>query len=214
MEANQVETKTLITSMAIIVSIELAMRLVLPKQPVDSMVILGVARALQVSLIILYLATWGQGVSCIGLAPSKMIAGFRKGMIWSVGFGIAVLLAFALLYMAGINTLALIHTRLPKEPGTIALFFLIGGMVAPIAEEVFFRGILYGFFRRWGVPVALLLSTLLFVLAHPISHQVFVPQVAGGILFAIAYEIEGSLLVPITIHTLGNIAIFTLSLTT
>jgi hypothetical protein len=45
------------------------------------------------------------------------------------------------------------------------------------------------------------------------SHQgVFVHQVVGGIVFAVAYEVEGSLLVPITIHVLGNMAIFTLSL--
>ncbi|MBW1742161.1 MAG: CPBP family intramembrane metalloprotease [Deltaproteobacteria bacterium] len=212
MEANQVETRTLITSLAIIVSIELAMRLVLPKHALDSMVVLGVARTLQVGLIILCLVTWGQGVSCIGLAPSKIVAGFKKGLIWSAGFGILVLFASAVLYMAGINMLALIHARLPKEPSTIALFFLIGGIVGPIAEEVFFRGILYGFLRRWGVLVALTFSTLLFVLAHSISHGVFIPQVVGGILFAVAYEVEGSLLVPITIHTLGNIAIFTLSL--
>jgi membrane protease YdiL (CAAX protease family) len=34
----------------------------------------------------------------------------------------------------------------------------------------------------------------------------------GGIVFAVAYEVEGSLMVPITIHVLGNMAIFALSL--
>jgi membrane protease YdiL (CAAX protease family) len=32
----------------------------------------------------------------------------------------------------------------------------------------------------------------------------------GGLVFAVAYEIEKSLLVPITIHVLGNFAIFSL----
>jgi membrane protease YdiL (CAAX protease family) len=214
MEAKQVETKTLIISLGIVFFVELAMRLILPKQALHSMALLGVARFLQTSLIVFCLATLGQGVSCIGLAPSKMVGGFKKGLIWSFGFGIVVLLTFAALYMAGVNMLALIHARLPKEPGTIALYLLVGGIVGPVAEEVFFRGVLYGFLRRWGVVAALTISTLLFVLAHPVSHGVFAPQVVGGILFAIAYEVEGSLLVPITIHTLGNLAIFTLSLIT
>jgi hypothetical protein len=94
----------------------------------------------------------------------------------------------------------------------LALFFLVGGMVGPAAEELFFRGILYGFFRRWGVIVALILSTLIFVLCHPIGHGIPVTRVVGGILFAVAYEVGGSLIVPITIHTLGNLAIFTISL--
>ena len=214
MEAKQVETKTLIISLAIVFCVEFAMRLILPEQVLHSMALLGVARFLQAGLIVFCLATWGQGVSCIGLAPSSMFSGFKKGLIWSAGFGIVVLLAFAALYMANVNMLALIHARLPKEPGTLALHLLVGGIVGPVAEEVFFRGVLYGFLRRWGVLVALTISTLLFVLAHPVFHGVFVPQVIGGILFAVAYEVEGSLLVPITIHTLGNLAIFTLSLIT
>jgi hypothetical protein len=91
---------------------------------------------------------------------------------------------------------------------------LAGALIGPVAEEIFFRGILYGFFRRWGIPAAVLLSTLLFILPHYHASGLAVPitQLIGGILFAIAYEIEKNLLVPITIHSLGNLAIFTLSL--
>ena len=71
---------------------------------------------------------------------------------------------------------------------------------------------LYGFFRRWGVVVAIVVSTGVFVLAHPISQGFPIPQAVGGIVFALAYEIEGSLMTPIVIHVLGNLALFTLSL--
>jgi len=124
MEAEQVQTKALITSIGIIIAVECAMRLVLPKQPFDSIIALGAARLLEVTLVILFLMIWGQGISSIGLVTSEMVAGFKKGLIWSVGFGIVVLLVFAVLYMAGINIMALIHARLPKEPRNIVLFFL------------------------------------------------------------------------------------------
>jgi membrane protease YdiL (CAAX protease family) len=101
---------------------------------------------------------------------------------------------------------------LPRRQSDILIFFLVGGIVAPVAEEVFFRGILYGFFRRWGVVVALVLSTAFFVLPHLGSHGLPITQIVGGVLFAIAYEIEGNLMTPITIHSLGNLAIFTISL--
>ena len=71
---------------------------------------------------------------------------------------------------------------------------------------------LYGFLRWWGVVIALVLSTLMFVLPHVAFSKIPLVQVVGGIVFAVAYEIEGSLMVPITIHVLGNLAIFTLSL--
>ena len=53
---------------------------------------------------------------------------------------------------------------------------------------------------------------MMFVLAHPIFSGIPLPQTVGGIVFAVAYEIDGSLMVPITIHILGNLTIFTLSL--
>ncbi|MEJ2731154.1 MAG: CPBP family glutamic-type intramembrane protease, partial [Deltaproteobacteria bacterium] len=58
------------------------------------------------------------------------------------------------------------------------------------------------------------LSTLLFILPHSHSSGLALPitQLIGGILFAISYEIEKNLLVPITIHSLGNLAIFILPL--
>jgi hypothetical protein len=213
MEAKQIDRKTLIISLAAIVSVEWSLRVVVSKGLFDSMVTLGAARLLEIILVILVLLIWGRGVSSVGLAPSRIIPGLKKGLVWSAGFGIVAFFAFVVLYVAGVNALILMQARLPTRLGQIILFFFIGGMLAPIAEEIFFRGILYGFFRRWGVLLAVALSTLLFVVAHPMSHQgVFVPQVVGGIVFAVAYEVEGSLLVPITIHVLGNMAIFTLSL--
>jgi membrane protease YdiL (CAAX protease family) len=87
----------------------------------------------------------------------------------------------------------------------------VGGLIAPVAEELCFRGIVYSFFRRWGILIALVASTALFVALHTFQGLPVV-QIVGGIVFAIAYETTGNLMVPITIHCLGNITIFTLSL--
>jgi hypothetical protein len=62
------------------------------------------------------------------------------------------------------------------------------------------------------VVVAVILSTLLFVLPHAIQQRSPITQVVGGIVFAVAYEVEDSLMVPIIIHVLGNMAIFLISL--
>jgi hypothetical protein len=141
-----------------------------------------------------------------------MVSGLKKGLLWSAGFGALGSIACVGLFAVSINPLTLIKARLPTQTGDLILFFIVGGMLGPVAEEVFFRGILYGFLRRWGVIVALILSTLIFVLCHPISHGIPVTRLVGGLLFAVAYEISDSLIVPITIHALGNLAIFTLSL--
>ena len=90
-----------------------------------------------------------------------------------------------------------------------AFVWLAIAILIPLGSFVLYNGVVK---QRWGVIVALVLSTLIFVLCHPIGHGIPVTRLVGGLLFALAYEFGGSLIVPITIHTLGNLAIFTLSL--
>ena len=212
MEANKIEIKTFFLSIAAIILIEAVASLVISRIKISPLIITSGARFLEITLITAIVLVRGEGLPSIGLAPSKMVKGLIKGLIWSAGFGIITFFAFIALFLIDINPLALIHTRLPVQTREIILFFFVAGIIGPIAEEIFFRGIIYGFFRRWGVLTALILSTIIFVLAHPTLSGIPVPQLVGGIVFAIAYEKEGSLIVPITIHVLGNMAIFTLSL--
>jgi membrane protease YdiL (CAAX protease family) len=212
MEAKKIELRTLLLCFTAVLAIELGTWVVTSRSPYHPMLILATARLLQILLIILIVLTWGKGFSSIGLARSERVSGLKKGLLWSAGFGALVSIASVGLFFAGINPLTLMKARLPTQPGDLILFFLVGGMVGPVAEELFFRGILYGFLRRWGVIVALILSTLIFVFCHPFSHGIPVTRLVGGLLFALAYEFGGSLIVPITIHTLGNLAIFTISL--
>jgi membrane protease YdiL (CAAX protease family) len=131
-------------------------------------------------------------------------------LIWSAGFATAAGALFAVLLLAGQHPLAMIRTPLPAEASQRILFFIVGGIVAPVAEEIVFRGIIFSYLRRWGLPAAVLISTAIFAALH--LPAVPVTQVVGGMVFAIAYHISGSLMTPILIHTLGNLAIFSLSL--
>ena len=213
MEAGKIKIKTVVVSLAVIVAIEVMAWLAVSGGADSLLLILGIARLLEISFIVLTVLILEGGVSAIGLSISGVTLGLKRGFVWSAGFGIIVLLVSMALFAFGINPIALGHARLPAgQGGELVLFFLVGGIVSPVAEEVFFRGVIYGFFRRWGVLVAVILSTLAFVLVHPAGSGIPLPQITGGVLFAVAYEKERNLLVPITIHILGNIAIFSLSL--
>ncbi|MFV9644192.1 MAG: CPBP family intramembrane glutamic endopeptidase [Desulfobacterales bacterium] len=214
MEADRIEIKTVLISVVVVAVIESAVGIAASTGAYSSVLLLGAARLLEAALIVLIVSTRERGLFSIGLAPSGMFSGLKRGFVWSAGFGIMVLLVSAAFFAAGINPLTLIHTRLPAGQGKLVLFFLVGGVVSPVAEEIFFRGIIYRFFRQWGVFAAVALSTLAFVLAHPPGSGFPLPQITGGILFAVAYEKEENLTVPITIHILGNIAIFSLALWT
>ena len=212
MESDRIQIDTLLISVATIVAVEVAARFLIPACASNPLIVLGTARILQTALIILTVINWGKGLSSIGLIPSSVVHGFKRGLVWSACFGSATSFAFIALFLMDIDPFALIKADLPKTAGQRLLFFAVAGLIGPIAEESFFRGILYGFLRRWGIVTALAGSTLLFVLAHSISYNVSLPQIVGGILFALSYEVEGSLMVPVTIHVLGNLAIFTLSI--
>jgi membrane protease YdiL (CAAX protease family) len=84
------------------------------------------------------------------------------------------------------------------------LIIVFAVAVAPVVEEFLFRFFLYGVFKRYfGRLVGIILSALLFAAAHT-HFPSFVPLFVLGSCFAIAYEWSGSILVPMTMHSLFN----------
>jgi len=188
----------------------------------NPLVAVGLARCLEMALILLIFVVLKKGVNgldALGLSRRLMNRGLRQGLIWSAGFGVLAGVGGFILFLLGMDPLALIHVGLPQTRSGVVLFFVVGGVIAPIAEELFFRGIIYGYLRKnvfggmrhWGIWPALIISTALFVMAHQTGSGIPLPQLAGGVVFCLAYEREKSLVTPIIIHSLGNLALFTLS---
>lgn len=213
METNEIKLSTLVASILGIAAIEFTARILISRNLLSPLSGVGLARVAEILFILILVILHEKRFSTIGLASTTASRGIKRGLIWSISFGLGAGIVLLILYFAGIKVSALFRMQLPAESSRLITFLLIGVLIGPIAEEIFFRGIIYGFFRRWGVPFAVILSTLLFVLPHSPSSGSAIPitQLIGGILFAVSYEIEKNLLVPITIHCLGNLAIFTLA---
>jgi len=212
MEAKKITLKTVAISIAAVLMTEVLFRPAIAALFVSPLPVIGITRMAEIILLILIVVQFEKSTGAIGLTPGEMFSGFKKGLIWSACFGIAAIVLFVLLYLAGINALRMLYSPLPHPKLIVLLYLLVGGVIGPFAEEIFFRGILYRFFRQWGVYTAVALSTLLFVLPHLTGGNIPFTQIVGGVVFAIAYEREQSLLVPITIHCLGNLAIFSTGL--
>ena len=212
MEAKKITMKTVVISIAAVLMTEVLFRPAIAALFVSPLPVIGITRMAEIILLILIVVQFEKSAGAIGLAPGEMFSGFKKGLIWSACFGIAAIVLFVLLYLTGINALRMLYSPLPHPKLLVFLYLLVGGVIGPVAEEIFFRGILYGFFRQWGVYTAVALSTLLFVLPHLTGGNLPFTQIVGGVVFAIAYEREQSLLAPITIHCLGNLAIFSTGL--
>jgi membrane protease YdiL (CAAX protease family) len=173
---------------------------------------IGILRIIEIIMLLSIARFCEKGTAAIGLEAASLLRGLRRGCLWSAGFAIVAGVSGIVLSLFGVNPLPLLRTNLPENPLSLSLFFLVGGIIGPVAEEIFFRGLVFGFFRRTGFWFALVFSTIFFVSLHSTASFIPISQLVGGIVFAVAYELEKSLLVPITIHVAGNLAIFSISL--
>jgi hypothetical protein len=98
---------------------------------------------------------------------------------------------------------------LPMERLALAVVTIL---LAPMAEEVLFRGILYPWIKQIGFPrLALWVSSLLFALVH-MNMVTFLPLLCLALVLAWLYEFTGNLLASITAHSLFNALNFALLL--
>ncbi len=90
----------------------------------------------------------------------------------------------------------------------LMLLATVGG---PIAEELFFRGLLYRYLRvRLGVVMGLAVSSLLFSALHA-NLLALVPVFALGLLLGWVYEKTGTLIAPMSIHIAHNASMLALA---
>ena len=86
----------------------------------------------------------------------------------------------------------------------IAVLVLIAVVLAPIIEELIFRGCLYRFLKsQTAILPAQIISGILFSLMHANIFS-FLPLALIGVLLARVYEKTGSILVSIWFHAFFN----------
>lgn len=85
------------------------------------------------------------------------------------------------------------------------VFFLVIGIIGPICEEIFFRGAIYGWFRRYYKPwIGILVSSLFFGVLHYETLLRMIFAISIGAYMAWMYERDKTLTSPMTLHILNN----------
>jgi uncharacterized protein len=146
-------------------------------------------------------------------APSATL-GLRRPLRSPLKFAAAAYIAyivFALAYGAVVHPHQRDITRDlgfgHGDLGTVVAGVLII-VAAPISEEIFFRGFIFGGFRRrLSFPVAAVLSAAIFGLFHYTGggSEAVIPQLAFlGLALAWVYEETGSIYPTIALHMLNN----------
>jgi uncharacterized protein len=172
-----------------------------------------------ISLLLLYSASLIDSVYWLGLR--------RRGQSWAA-IGIGSISRRWVLGALGLGLLLTVVTRLvsysiqaklghpnlypqldlfsPSELSWISIIgtILVGGVMVPFAEELFYRGVLYRFMReRWGIWIGALVSAVLFGAAH-LKLSLGIAVGIAGFVSALMYERSKSLWPSIIIHVVNN----------
>jgi membrane protease YdiL (CAAX protease family) len=168
--------------------------------------------AILMTMVVATIVTRNGGLRQTGINLRRIPAGFLGGIL-----GIAIVLPL-IFYINVIVAWGLNHWKQPNPPHELleilknhpsawlrAADVISAGLVAPIAEEMFFRGLLLTLLRNvfnssWP---AIFFSALAFALVH---HWSTWPQIFFlGCCLGYAYERSGNLWVSITMHAMFNL---------
>lgn len=148
------------------------------------------------------------GVSIFGMQPGRLPGAASKGLLWLIVTYPLILAVQAIVqrvFGTADDSQQIVRYFL-EHPGfkhRAAVIFM-AVIVAPVAEEVIFRGYFYGVIRRYGGRIpAILTSSLLFAAIH-----VHIPSIPGlallAVILCLLYERTATLWAPITMHALFN----------
>jgi len=134
-------------------------------------------------------------------------------------FKTVVLSTFAMLaYRAGVKIIVFLlhldakligaslqHLKVAERFHEYSWVLAVGSLfLAPITEEIFFRGMLYrGFRKRCSMEASTAVTALLFALAH-FRLYYFLPTFVMGMVACEVYEKRKSLVAPISLHLICN----------
>ncbi|MCA1646507.1 MAG: CPBP family intramembrane metalloprotease [Chloroflexi bacterium] len=155
--------------------------------------------------------TWTE----LGLRPLGLDYVVRMGLAAGLAGLVVIDIIGTLLAQVGLrpNQLEQFQFVLNEGPLAFVILLIAAGIVAPVVEEIFFRGFIFGLHRRrhplWQ---AYLLAAVLFTVLHNDPSRMNLPQMAGlsigicllAVMLAWLYQRTGSLYPGILAHAVNN----------
>jgi membrane protease YdiL (CAAX protease family) len=145
-------------------------------------------------------------------APKRELFALRRPRSWPAALGIAILICVAMLLLSAAISPFLDpaaeqglvpETWPPPEPAAFGLNAVVVVAIAPMVEELTFRGLGYTLLERFGQAAAIVGTAVAFTLAHGLIEAA--PQIFGLALgLAILRARSNSVYPPILLHASFN----------
>jgi membrane protease YdiL (CAAX protease family) len=149
--------------------------------------------------------------SYFGWAAAALVAAFAVGIVYQY-----VVDAFDIGFLQQ-QECDQIPSEIHNDHLLLAVTAVYAITLAPISEEMFFRGFaLQGLWRAWGVVAGIVVSALLFgglhVIGNPELYKSMIPLSAVGAIFAFVFYRTGSIVPSMSAHfafnLVGSLALF------
>ena len=153
----------------------------------------------------------------LGLTRSRLAAQAAIGAAAGVAIFLVAAVILAPLLVRLVSLFTETDVSIPRQEvipeGPSALHVWLGAVAvviaAPVGEELFFRGFLFGGLRaRFGFAVSAAISSVVFGLFHVVPLIIPI-MVAVGFALAYVYERRGSLIAPMAAHAAFNVIGYT-----
>ena len=172
------------------------------KLPISPIALLGLIRLADTLIMILCGPRWFKGR---GLAKSLRDAALITLLFTGAGF---LFLAGWKGYWGSSMFGGGVGAGYPNA-ATLAIFLITSSLLSPLAEEFYFRGLLYRKMREKGsIWVSMAAVSLLFASVHFWFGNEALFPLLGSIVFCVGYEVTKTILTPILLHISGNLIIY------
>jgi len=121
-----------------------------------------------------------------------------------VSYGLNLIVQFTYLALFGTSDpQGILHAAARGGPLPFLLSFLGGAIFTPFGEEILFRGVVANALNRYGAFAGVVLSSIIFGLAHGVS--VILPiAIMVGLLAAVLFRATGSIWPCVILHCVYN----------
>ncbi|QPW57737.1 CPBP family intramembrane metalloprotease [Clostridium botulinum] len=111
-------------------------------------------------------------------------------------------------------TKKMLNEKIIENNGTVydnIYAFILGVILAPIMEELIFRGIMFNRLKmRWGAGPAIIISSIIFGMLH--MDLAIIGAVLFGIMMCILYMKTRNIITTMTIHFINNLIFISISI--
>jgi len=177
-----------------------------------SLCLYGAVLALVHLIVRVRQSDWGRA---FGFTSTRQLS----AMLMALGVTLIVLPIAWYLGFLSVQVMEMFRLRAVPQPsiqvlqttvaaGSQVFLAFLAVVVAPVTEELLFRGIMYPFIKKRGYPrLALCVTAVLFSALH-LNLMTFIPLTFLGLVLAWLYDTTDNLLAPIFAHSLFNTANF------